>query len=142
MHVPLKATKSFKRRTTAPLISTNFSSSDTHSVALESPNSISCIPSTVTNTTPSSVRSNSKLTDSDTGGLSSLTLQEEDDIRNSTDSEFISSEPIIENDDDFSPDRKVQFTIGNYIEDIPENEGEALDIFHPSSLRGRKQKRG
>lgn len=144
MHIPIKTTRSFKRRTTSPAITSGIVAVDTPTT--ESSKSIlSSIPFVPYNAngTPSSARSTPKITDSDTAGFSSNTLHEDEDTGCiSSESECVASEPIDNKEVDLSPDdRKVQFMIGNY-EDIPENDGESSDVMPTTLLKGRKNKRG
>lgn len=151
MHVALKPSRSMKRRTTSPQIATT--ASTTTPSTPTSPTDTHIEPSdstaTLTSHTPTSVRSPIfRIADSDTGGgLSSLTLQEEDDTGEiSSESECIVSEPTgFKSPDLSSPDRKVQFVIGGHIDDIPEDEVHTSD---PSTqipvvkYKEKKNKRG
>lgn len=138
MHVPLKAPRSMKRRTTSPLITPIGTPQGTPADISESSTA------TAASHTPTSVRSPIfKITDSETGGLSSLTLQEEDDTGCiSSESECIVSDPTGFRSPELSPDKKVQFVIGSNIEDIPEDDSESNDQKPPQPPKEKKHKRG
>ena len=125
MHVPLKVSKSSRRRSSNPQLASTASPLDT-------PIDISSTPESVlaTGETPRSLASGQspelKITDSETRLLSSLALQEEDDDVGgglSSESEYVLSDPSgFRSPGDSSPDRKVQFHVGsNNIDDIPED---------------------
>lgn len=109
MHTPLK--KPTKRRPSNPQVGQDDAPPETAAGETTSPDSAT-VTSGATHT-PTSVRSPVfKMTDSDTGLLSSFTLQEEDDTGGlSSESEYILSDPAGHRSppDDSSPDRKVQF---------------------------------
>ncbi|GJQ79533.1 hypothetical protein Trydic_g16380 [Trypoxylus dichotomus] len=132
MHVPLKASKTTKRRPSNPQVS---GPEDTAGEATTSPDSATV--TTGATHTPTSVRSPVfKITDSDTGLLSSFTLQEEDDTGGlSSESEYILSDPtgIRSPPDDSSPDRKVQFQKNGQADGQASDEKDKRDKKHRRS---------
>lgn len=140
MHVPLKATRSIKRRTTSPQITPTFTPSETSGEIVEnSPASSLPATSSYVTLTPSSIRSPIfKITDSD-GAVSVTTVQEDDSGAISSESECIFSDPIGLKSPDLSPDRKVQFVVGSYIDDIPEDETKESDVSTPASINKLKK---
>nr|XP_022905719.1 anion exchange protein 2 isoform X2 [Onthophagus taurus] len=112
MHAPIKPPKSTKRRGSQQDAEEDVGGGqDTPSV--QSPDSNTLTSGTTH--TPTSVRSPvCKITDSDTGLLSSFTVAEEDDTALSSGSEYILSDPSsFRSPPDESPDRKVQFHNNN-----------------------------
>lgn len=148
MHIPLKASKSIKRRTTSPHLTPTITPSETSIIdaVQNSPATSSSIPavSSYATLTPSSIRSPIfKITDSKGTGIDagSITLQEDDSGAISSESECIFSDPIGLKSPDISPDRKVQFVIGSHIDDIPEDDTKESDVSTPASINKWKKEK-
>lgn len=143
MHIPLKSSR-MKRRTTSPLITgvtTPSSGPNTPPVVTPGESTESASTVTAGSYTPTSIRSPIfRISDSETAGLSSLTLQEEEDTGCiSSESECIVSDPTGITPD-LSPDRKVQFVVGSAIDDIAEDEHS--DSLHGLPKKNKKYKKG
>lgn len=132
MHVPFKiGSKSMRRRTSSQQITPN-STSPQDNISSKDPITSSIVSSTDPPPSLTPVPSiKSPNLDSDTGPFGSFSLPEESDTAaNSSESEYVLSEPCgYPGNNEFSPERKVQFV-----------NSENQDTFDANELKNRKKR--